>query len=226
MAARRLRQAAQRKSRPAAGCHSRRLLARHDGLGCWDSATARLLRAGGRRRARHREPRQIRRHPPDRRRRDRRARRRRVRTLQRRRHSQARAGIRRPRACARRRRREFQRFLFLPDPTPVHIVLATAIANRIPEGDPVWVVTSLAPAEGRQSSCSHSTTSPACASWERSPSPACSPAPLARIEARTRAGACSSDRRAGRARRQRPGRNPEPAPGHSRTSAPSAARRL
>ena len=34
----------------------------------------------------------------------------------------------------------FQRYLYLPDPTPVHVVLGTTIANRIPEGDPVWVV--------------------------------------------------------------------------------------
>ena len=34
----------------------------------------------------------------------------------------------------------FQRHLHMPDPAPVHVVLATAIANRIPEGDPVWVV--------------------------------------------------------------------------------------
>ena len=34
----------------------------------------------------------------------------------------------------------FRRYLHLPDPSAVHVVLATEIANRIREGDPVWVV--------------------------------------------------------------------------------------
>jgi hypothetical protein len=34
----------------------------------------------------------------------------------------------------------FRRYLYLPDPSAVHVVLAAEIANRIPAGDPVWVV--------------------------------------------------------------------------------------
>jgi hypothetical protein len=34
----------------------------------------------------------------------------------------------------------FRRYLHLPDPTPLLVVLAAVIANRMTEGDPVWVV--------------------------------------------------------------------------------------
>jgi hypothetical protein len=34
----------------------------------------------------------------------------------------------------------FRRWLHLPDPTPLQVALATVIANRMDEGDPVWLV--------------------------------------------------------------------------------------
>jgi DNA-binding MarR family transcriptional regulator len=34
----------------------------------------------------------------------------------------------------------FRRYLHLPDATPLHVVLATLVANRMEEGEPVWLV--------------------------------------------------------------------------------------
>jgi hypothetical protein len=34
----------------------------------------------------------------------------------------------------------FERYMYLPDPTPLYAVLATVIANRMTDGDPVWLI--------------------------------------------------------------------------------------
>jgi len=34
----------------------------------------------------------------------------------------------------------FERYLYLPDPTPLYAVLATVLANRMADGDPVWLI--------------------------------------------------------------------------------------
>jgi len=42
----------------------------------------------------------------------------------------------------------FQKWLYLPDPSPLHVALAVVIANRM-DGDPVWLLLVGAPGSAK-----------------------------------------------------------------------------